>query len=313
MATVSEKFRGISGDQNSRQILYLVEDAVDDNDALDALENPATGSPYLYDNMPRENIRIEELSKKDGLYEGVAVYKRAKNDALNETEEKPDTGGPGGLGTPAANESTYRFEQVLESVRIRESTFAATRYTAAGNGVPPTPNKTDAIKFSGINALPSGDYEGTDIRRPIGSFTLDWFPQRDDWPGAGTSVINSQYQKNVRLAVGKINSLSFYGHAAGEVLLVGASGQVRNSRDWQFTFRFEVRENVSDSIGSGSNEIAYEANGWDYVWVYYNTVTETLDDGTKKFIKQPRQVNVEQIYQPVDFNTILFPTTAPTS
>ena len=44
------------------------------------------------------------------------------------------------------------------------------------------------------------------------------------------------------------NAAEFYGFDAGEVLFVGAAGQMRNAEDWQLTFRFEVNENRTDVV-----------------------------------------------------------------
>lgn len=293
MATVKERWRGVVGSQDERRIDYIVTGATDDNDALDQLE---TDAPALYDNMPRENISIREISKKDGIYEGSAIYTRNRGSAPTQIAGTKPTTQLAASEEP--NKWLYSFDTGLQSVHVAESRFGTTRFTPALT-VPEIP-------FKGINATGRDlHYEGGEIRKPLSTFTLEYFPSDVD--------VTASYQKAVRDAVGKVNSAEFMKHAIGEVLFTGATGTSRNTNDWQFTFRFEVSPNISNQvIGDPPDDITYSAWGHDLVWVFFQEKVATVTgtgagaETQKVTVQVPRQVNVEHVYDTVDFNTVLF-------
>ena len=303
---IAEKFAGIQGSQDDRQILYVIENAKSDQDALNIAEAAA---PLTYDLMPRQNVRVVEKAKyanadrvysggdeieeqdptvADGTYYITALYSRRRGtQPVEQTDEKPAPADDDG------NHNTFSFEQSLETVRIREG-FGVNRYTAGGSG---TPNPNDAIKFSGINVQPDGTVEGVDIRSPIGSFALDFYPDKDN--------VSIQYQTTVMGLVGSVNLSTFFGNDPGTVLFTGATGRKRNQQDWEFNFRFETRPNVTNVfVGEGSDKILYSKTGHQYAWVYYDEVKETTVGGEERSILRPRQVNVETVYESKDLNLL---------
>ena len=99
----------------------------------------------------------------------------------------------------------------------------------------------------------------------------------------------------MRELVGKVNSTTFFDHAAGEVLFVGCSGRARSAADWELNFRFEVRPNKTGlTIGDISG---IDVDGWDVLWVHYKRST---DGATHKYIRTPSQVNIERVYERAD-------------
>ena len=308
MALIEERFRGISGDQDSRRIMYVVTDADSDQDALNIAELAA---PLTYDLMPRQNISVSEQAKyasqitnrngqdveeqdptvADGLYYVEAIYSRRRGvQPVEETGEKPDP------VSPDANHDTFAFEQASEMIRIRESGNATDRYTASGAGVP---NQNDAIKLNGINVQSDGTVEGVDIPSVVGGFSYDYFPQK--------GTVTQAYQDLVDGLAYHVNSATFFNKPAGTVLFTGATGRKRNVDDWEFNFRFEYRANATGlTVGEGSNEIIYSKLGHQYAWVYYDEVDDTNVAGETRTILIPRQVNVETIFPTADLNT-LFP------
>ena len=261
MATASERFRSVSGDQKSRSIGYVVRDATSDNNALDELESTA---PLLYDGMPRTNISIDEVDYNSGIFFGTASYTR--------TQRQP-------AETDAVE---YAFDFSLTNQRIVQSNSTVNRYVASGS-------LTDFGKAIAVDA--DGVAQGVDIRVPVASFEVRYFP--------ANATVNSTYQKTVRDLVGKVNSDAFYGHAAGEVLFVGCSGSVRSDADWELSYRFEVIQNQTGvTIGdiTGIN-----VDGWDVLWVYYKQDTDAT---TKRYIQKPKQVNVERVYERAAFSAL---------
>ena len=310
MATIAEHFRGISGNQDERIIRYIVEDAMSDQDALNVAELAA---PFSYDLMPRQNIRVIEQAKyafevnnrngqdveeqkgdvADGLYYVEAVYSRRRGTQPTEqTDEKPDPADTEG------NHNTFSFEQTLETIKIREA-GVPTKYTSFGVGTS-NPNPDDAIKFTGINTQPDGTVEGADIRSPIGTFAYDYYPDKGS--------INQAYLDTVTGLVGSVNDDVFFLKPAGTVLFIGATGRKRNQTDWEFNFRFEFRPNQTDvTIGEGSNAITYSRLGHQYVWVYYDEISDTNVAGETRSILVPRQVNVHDVYPSADLTGIFPP------
>ena len=320
-------FRGIGGGQNDRRIRYHVTDVDSDQDAI-ALTTVA--APQTYDLMPQYDVTCDEITKKatqlrefdpinfpgefieeqsatsnDGEYYTTAHYSRSpgKQPVQNDDQSPP---------TQKKNNRAFSFQQSLENVTIRESPFAeAVRYID-NTGTPADPLLEPVIKFAGINDE-DGEVRGVSVRRPIGSFQLDFFPLK--------ASVTDTWLENVINTVGATNTDVFYGYQPGEVLFVSAVGRDRNPSSYEFTFRWETRKNVVNAaIGSGSNLIRYSAPGWYYVWVHYEQITQDVGPAgppqKKKTLKIPRQVNVEQVYPLAKFgngtpnqqDAMIFPT-----
>lgn len=262
MAVVSTKFRTTSGDQNQRQIGFIVRDALSDIDALDALEAAA---PATYDGLTRSTISIEEI-KWPSTWDATITYSRSDRQ-------------PAETGT-----TEFSFDIALDSQRILTSNSTVNRYVPTGGAL------TDFQKA--INVDSDGVAGGVDIRVPNSAFTLSYYP--------AVAIVTTNYQKAVRDLCGKVNSTTFRGHAAGEVMFVGCSGKARNPTDWELTYRFEVKPNRTGiTIGNISG---ISCDGWDVLWVYYGKATDATSN---RYIQKAVQVNVERVYERADFATVL--------
>jgi len=262
-ATVTAKFRSVSGGQTSRSIGYIVKNATSDIDALDALE---LATPATYDGLTRSTIEIDEV-KYPSIWDAVVTYEKS------EKKEPPATGS-----------IEYSFDASLENVTIYQSKSTVSTYRDGG-GL--------AIDFKkAINVDGSDKAQGVSVSQPVGSFTLAYYPT---W-----AIVTDAYRKSVIDACGKVNSATFRGHAAGEVRFAGCSGKSRNNTDWELTYRFEVRPNQTGlTIGSMTN---ISQDGWDVLWVYYG---RDVDATTKDYILKPYQVNVERVFDRINFATVL--------
>lgn len=217
--TIEERFRSVSGGQDSRRIGYIVKGASSDIDALDNLELTVAAS---YDGMPLDDIEIEEVDYNNGIFYATATYNRRKPQAIT-------------------GDSEFNFDFSLTSQRIVQSLSTVNSYVASGSAT--NFNKAIAVDADGVP-------QGVDIRVPTASFELRYYP--------ANAVVNSAYQATVKSLVGKVNSDPFYGHAAGEVLFVGCSGGIRSGSDWELTFRFEVSENQTGLSIGGITGIAVD-------------------------------------------------------
>lgn len=80
-----------------------------------------------------------------------------------------------------------------------------------------------------------------------------------------SSLTESDRNTLLRL-LGKVNTSTFRGWDAGEVLFAGVSGRARGRDDWELNFRYLIRENTSITV-DGFDSI--DKLGWEYVWPRY--------------------------------------------
>ena len=255
--TINERFRSVSGDQNSRQIGYVVRGASSDNEALDELEANVTET---YDGMKRTTIAIDEVDYNAGIFFATVTWSRSQRSLV-------ETGAV-----------EYAFDVSLSTQRIVQSNSTIARYSEGA--------LVDFEKAIAVDA--DGVPQGVDISLPTSSFELRYYP--------ANAVVTSGYQKLVRDMVGTVNNATFYSHAAGEVLFVGASGSIRSDSDWELSYRFSVSPNRTGISIGGITGIAVD--GWDVLWVYYKQDTDAT---TKRYIQKAKQVNVERVYERTNF------------
>jgi hypothetical protein len=274
MASVAEKFRGERGDTSSAMITFVVLGATGARNALDLTETyiAANYASSTYDSLPLADISVIEISSVTGHYETTATFS-------SEDRQEPET-----------SDIEYSFDLALDTRKVYTSLDTDASYQATGEAHKPTNNR--------INVQPDGEVEGADVRIPTASFQLTWF--------APDTSVTASYKQTVSETVGKINDDTFYGHAAGEVMFVGASGSKRSRDDWQLTFRFEVSPNKTDVvIGESPNQITVSTvNGWQLLWVDYKAIPDTDANGKDIINHVPREAYVENIYEEADFSTL---------
>jgi hypothetical protein len=196
------------------------------------------------------------------------------------------------------------FDIAGQTTHITQSLQTVNSY--APSGVTPK-------SFHGaINVQQDGTVEGTDIVTPVLNYTISYTFLDGD---VTTDLINT-----FALIVGTVNSSSFHGYDAGELLLTRVSGAKRNdgSNLWDITFGFAVSRNcTSGELPNGDafviNTIKPDGtagtitittkNGWDYLWVRY----EERDVGTgatAATMKVPVSAYVERVYLYTDYSTL---------
>ncbi len=151
----------------------------------------------------------------------------------------------------------------------------------------------------GVNE--DGTVEGCDVLVPTTTFSLDYTVAPAD--------ITDAYVAMLSRTVGKVNSATYKGFAAGELLLTRVSGRKRDEEAWDLSFGFAVSENRTDlKIGvtaskpNGVVQGDIVKDGWDYLWVYY----KTIDNPTTKVVeKRLENVFVERVYERADFAATL--------
>ena len=156
-----------------------------------------------------------------------------------------------------------------------------------------TPN--DAPDFGGaIGVDGDGNIAGVDVTMPVFNF--------EETHTLSGTVVTGSWKKKVASLTGTVNSGSFRGFSAGEVLFLGASGSKRSKKttaSWEITFRFAVSANRT-SLKVGDLTVSSK-RGWDYLWVSYKT---SVAANGKSLVKKPSAAYVEKVYPDGDFGTL---------
>lgn len=265
--SLDERYRDLSGGQNSRSIGFVLQCTVtapdttqSDNDALDYLE---ANTDLTYDGMERESIEIEEVDYNEGFYFAKVNYSRERKKLLSTAETE------------------YNFDISTTNQHIIQSFDTVGEYTLSGT----------AEELNGMIAVDADNVpQGVDVIVPVSTFNVRIV--------LANATVTSAYQKIVRELVGKTNNATFYSHAAGEVLFVGCTGTKRSGTDWELNYRFQTSPNRTGLTVGGITGIAVK--GWEVLWVRYRPDKSNRN----RFIQKPVQVNVEKVYESGDFSTL---------
>ena len=174
-------------------------------------------------------------------------------------------------------DSAFSFDTGGGTTHITQSLLTVGSYA---------PPSKIAPNFKGAIGVTHDSVEGTDITVPVYSFAETHY--------LAIASVTGAYKATLFALTGRVNSGSFKGFAAGEVLFLGASGAQRGEEDWEITYRFAASPNVFGlSLGdiSGINK-----RGWEYIWVRY---ADAEDQDV--LVKQPIAVYVERVYDEANF------------
>ena len=261
--TVLEKpgSRAVSaGESPSADLLYVVQGTDDDSAARDAL---AAAAPASHGGLVRKGWTVDPVGDPTTtlLWDGTVKYGRYDR-------SPPDVG-----------ESSYSFETSGGTMHITQSRRTVQRYAAPGR---------TAADFGGAIGVTHDNVEGVDITVPVFRFSETHIVAADS--------VTLAYKANLFYLTGKVNSGTFKGFAAGEVLFLGASGSQRGDDDWEITFYYAASPNVTGLTVGAITGIAKK--GWEYLWVRYE---DAADNDAKCVVKRPIQVNIEEVYETTSF------------
>lgn len=257
----------IYGDSYNRTLKYIVRGSGSDDDT-DALDWAEANAPTTYDALPRQlPMTIKPLSDALKIWEIEVKY--------GSREKTPPVSGTANV--------EYTFDFSTQGVNVKQSISTIASYAASGTA--------PDFKQS-INVSSDGTVEGVDIEAPVASFA---YTLTD-----AAAVFSSAYRDACEELVGKVNSTTFFGRAAGEVLCTGISGRVSNAGDSSITFRFARSENKTGIVIGDITGIAKK--GWELLWVHFG---HAEDSTAKRIVKRPVAAYVEKVYDTADFATIL--------
>lgn len=209
-------------------------------DETDAIATVAGAAPASIGGMVLKNITVDEEIL--GGYRCLASY------GMFQKKEPPQTG-----------ESQFNFEINVQPLRVYAPIGSITTY---GSNLP-------TISLIG-EQLDGGPPEGVDVYEPVHSESeTHYIPSANITPSAKLII---------KSLVGKTNASMFKGHAAGEVLLNAVSGSKRGADDWEVTFRWLVKENLSGITVGPISGVAKQ--GWQHMWPLYRP----QKDGSQPYV-----------------------------
>jgi hypothetical protein len=108
----------------------------------------------------------------------------------------------------------------------------------------------------------------------------------------------------VQSLCGKVNSATFRGYAAGQIMLVRVNGSTKNNVDWNIDFGFGYIPNSTD-IPVGDRIVVESKDGFDLLWVF-----DDLEKVVAASAFLPRHAGalVERVYERADLSLLNLPT-----
>lgn len=261
-----DRNQAIDSDGNtlSVEIPYIVFGAANEDEALALAKATA---PEKYDGIALDTIEIDERLAEE-IFKVRAIYPNSDT-----------TGGPGS----DSEEPVFSFDTGGGTKHLTQSLATVGKYPS------------DAPDFGGaIEVDEDNNVNGCDIILPIMVFTeTHWYPN---------SHVTASFKKQLAELTGSVNSSSFKGYDAGEVLFQGATGSRRGKKSsdkWEITYKFAVSANVTN-LKIGDITVS-EKDGWDYLWVKYHA---DVDDNAQTLIKKPQYAYVEKVYERKNFSIL---------
>jgi hypothetical protein len=190
---------------------------------------------------------------------------------------------------PQAGEVDEGFDILTQTRHITQSINHVQSYDSSGTLGDP---HSGAIGWDGENNV------GTDILEPIFRFTKRGYLEQ--------ATVTPSFQGDLMDLVSRINDDTFFGFAAGQVMLIGVAGKLRartSTALWEMTYSFAASKNRTNLvIGKAPNQITVAVKGgWHYLWVEYQT---TVDGANNRLVAPPIAAHVEQVYRDGDFSLL---------
>lgn len=113
------------------------------------------------------------------------------------------------------------------------------------------------------------------------------------------SALSETDRNNLLRLLGKVNTTTFRGWDAGEVLFSGVSGRARGRDDWELNFRFLIRQNTTISVPGFT---AIDKLGWEYLWPRYKLQRD--DTNTLKRSQMIEYLILSQVYETTAFTSL---------
>ena len=253
-------------DGQSAELIYTVRGTDDEAAALSSLNSTA---PAIFNGLVRQPVTVEPVHV-DSTNADKCIWAGTVNYSPWQPADPPQTG-----------DSSFNFDTGGGSQHVTQSLSTISKHAASGT--PPD--------FKGAVGVTHDNVEGVDITVPVYNFSETHY--------LADATVTSAYKGTLFSLTGKVNSGSFKGFAAGEVLFLGASGSKRGEDDWEITFRFAASPNRTGiTIGDMTG---IDKKGWEYLWVRYEDAEDTA---AKALVKKPTAAYVEKVYEEGSFSSL---------
>lgn len=226
---------------------------------------------YTYKTMDIEPVWVDSVND-DGMWNVTVIY---------------------GPPEPLVADEVLTFDTGGGTMHITQSRDTVKAYGYHGINAE-TGDNGGAINVNGDSV------DGVDIVVPVYNFSIS---RRLD-----AKIADSGYRKTLCALTGTVNNAPFKGFAAGEVLFLGASGQIfydenqlvngKPKEYWDITFSFAASPNQNNLTVGGITGI--EKRGWEYMWVKYK---DSTNPGW--LTKRPLAVYIERVYNYGSFSNLL--------
>ena len=255
-----------NGKYKSVEIRYIVFEAADEDAALTAVLGVAAKE---LNDLPLDSIEIDERCG-DQTFKINALYK---------TEDISSSGG--GDDDDDDEDPTISFDCGGGSKHLL--------YSLAQKKVFGDKDPGGAI---GWNGKTGDDCEITGVDIPTAQLRETYTVQMR------VSKLSTSYKKKVAALVGKVNSGTFKGWSAGEVMFLGMSYSTpaKKAKKVTVTFNFAIQPNES-KVKVGGKSVSKK--GFEYVWAISKTVA---NNGTPKM--QVEGIYVDQVCEYASFSSL---------
>lgn len=269
--TRSRSVNAVTGETSwpvtSREASYLVLGAESKSAAFAAVLDEA---PLEEDGLIRRSVRFENFTG-DGAMELTVVY------------EEPDETDGGTISRDEESEPELSFDCSSGTKHIVRSLNQKKLY--------PSPDPGGMIGWNGKTGS-DADFAGVDV----GTATM-----RETYTKQMRSAdLTTAYKRTIANLTNTVNSTSFKGWEAGEVLFLGASFSGGLAEEFiTVTFNFAIQQNERNV--EVSDGLHVNKRGWEYIW----TITKTVSEGENK-APRVKIINaiVDQVYRYEDFGKL---------
>jgi hypothetical protein len=261
-----------------RYIVFGVDDTSGGFSEADVIAEVADESPANFDGIPRTDISTQAIAA--GVWEATVTYGR--RDSRRRSVDNQ------------AYSWSFNTGGQTENVQLaiaQTATSLIAGLAAADFGV-------------NINVDQDGNPQGVDIVAPKLEFSETHIIPRNT-----VEQSSGAWVKDLAGITGSVNNATFRSFSAGEVLMLGASGQKRDDGDYDVTFQFLCSPNVSltfpiysqDGTPSGNNATIAKG-GHEYLW--FQSAQRT-DATALETIVRARSVYKSQVYPAANFGSVI--------
>ena len=251
--TVSQRWQGaklVEADSSTAEAEYIIR-GTDDEVAAQAALDSATALVLF--NLVKKSVSVEERLSENA-WGGTVKW--------------------GQFEPKEIGDSTFTFDTGGGSAHVQTS--IATLSATPAPGVPAAPDFQNAI------GVTDSGVEGIDITAPAYTFSESHI--------IDAAAVTAAYKATLFSLTGAWNNAAFKGFDAGEVMFMGASGNLRDYQTWEINFKFSAQPNfVNLAVGP---IVVPLKRGWDYLWVRFR---EVEDAPSGHLARVPIAAYVEQV------------------